>query len=167
MGRRHNLLFCKGFTILEALLLVTALAMLAGVLTPVLSSHERAERDRERAAALATLQQALEAWHADHGAYPSTNGAWWGDAPRFGAMEDSGPRAWIPGLTPLYLERLPRDPDESLPRGDRGFLYRSDGQDYKLLLHKTPESYSPASPWYDPVRPTWAWQISTPGALHW
>ncbi|EDN68662.1 hypothetical protein BGP_3145 [Beggiatoa sp. PS] len=63
---------------------------------------------------------------ADHQAYPTSVGfdgiyTNWGEA-----KQD-----WIPCLAPNYLYTLPRDTSNT-DQADKQYLYRSDGQDYKL-----------------------------------
>lgn len=156
----------SGFTIIEMLVVVTILAMLAGILVPVLEDGARSARDARRAADLKTMQSALESYKRANGEYPSTNGRWWGDAPVFGSRGYDA-NGYIPALVPDFLPALPKDPDSEYPKNDMGYVYRSDGTDYKFLANKTPESFPEGNPFTDSVRPTLAWQISTPAAYTW
>jgi hypothetical protein len=84
-----------------------------------------------RCADLIILKQALSHYYADHQAYPISFGfdglyTNWGEA-----KPD-----WISGLTPNYLYTLPREPSNT-DQPDKQYLYRSNGQDYKLLCHGT------------------------------
>ncbi|MFQ5748399.1 MAG: prepilin-type N-terminal cleavage/methylation domain-containing protein [Planctomycetota bacterium] len=157
----------KGFTIIEMLIVVSILAMLTAILVPVLDDSAKSSRDARRAADLKSVQAALEAYKRENGVYPSTNNQWWGDAPSYGGKDYQGAKAYIPGMVPNFMPSLPKDPDPQYPSGDKGYLYRSDGKNYKFLANKTPESFKKGNPFYDPKRKTFAWQISTPGGYKW
>lgn len=111
------------------------------------------------------IQVALEAYRNDHGEYPQTpviDGVLrWLGASDYGYNRPlSGPNGYIPGLAPRYIAELPLDPlgDTSIWSG---YLYRSDGQHYKLLSHENGPSYipGPGEPFHDTVRPTWSWMV--------
>ena len=156
----------SGFTIIEMLIVVSILALLMAILLPVLEGSWETTRDARRAADLKSVQAALLAYREANKAYPTTNDQWQGDAPAYGGFGYAGV-GYIPGLVPDFLPALPRDPDPDNPQGDAGYVYRSDGVDYKFMAHKTPLSYPPDSPFLDPARPNDAWQVSTPGAYLW
>jgi len=157
----------KGFTIIEMLIVVSIIAMLTAILVPVLDDSAKSSRDARRAADLKSVQSALAAYKREKGVYPSTNGQWWGDAPSYGGKDYQGAKAYIPGLVPTYMPSLPRDPDARYPVGQQGYLYKSNGTDYKFLAHRTPESFKKGNPFYDPKRAAYAWQVSTPGGYNW
>ena len=69
-----------GFTIIEMLIVVTILAMLAGILIPVLGDAAKSARDSRRATDLKSVQSALEAYKRANGVYPTTNGNWQGNS---------------------------------------------------------------------------------------
>ena len=156
----------SAFSMLELVVIVVILAILAGVLVPVAGDRPNDELDGRRASDLKAVQDALELYHLDHGAYPSTAGKWVGDAPNYGCRGYDGD-GYIPELVPDYLPALPKDPDDRYPIGGAGYLYRSDGTNYKFLAHKTPTRFDAEHPYHDPTRPTWAWQVSSTGATRW
>lgn len=80
--------------------------------------------NRTRVKDLVTINDALKAYHARHGAYPK--------AASLGSFVDRG-AAWIPGLSPDFLAELPRDPALSIERNGPQYTYVSNGTDYKLL----------------------------------
>ena len=91
-----------GFTIIEMLIVVTILALLAGILLPVLENEAAIARDARRAADLKSISGALIQYRQDNGTFPDTGGAWQGDAGNFGSFGyDAG--GYIPGLVPDYL----------------------------------------------------------------
>jgi hypothetical protein len=82
--------------------------------------------NRKRVSDLVSINDALKAYHAKHGAYPKADGLR-GHAER-GA-------SWIPGLSPDFIKVLPRDPAQSDDPAAPQYLYTSNGTDYKLLAH--------------------------------
>jgi hypothetical protein len=109
------------------------------------------------------LQTALEMYFQDNSSYPLPFpvGGWGGvsTVPCHSANgTTSGPNAYISGLTPKYMAQLPVDP--AAPGSCNGYLYYSNGVNYKLLANGTPESYPAAGqPFYDPARPIGAWML--------
>ncbi len=157
----------RGFTIIEMLIVVTIIAMLAGILAPILAEEAENARDGRRAADLRSVAAALAVYVEYNGGYPDTGGVWQGDA---GAMGAFGYDAvgYIPGLVPDYLPYLPQDPDPNFPNATTGgYMYRSDGADFKFVLNSTPSEYYVSNPFYDPQRPVNGWQVSSPGGYNW
>ena len=146
--------------------MVTILSLLAGVLVPVLQQSLADTRDTRRMADLKNMSWAIQAFHSVNGTYPTTSGAWQGDPPAYGGL-GYGAVGYVPGLVPQFIQALPKDPDPQFPSGDAGYVYRSDGQDYKLMVHKTAESYKAGNMYLDPQRPGTAWAVSSPGGYNW
>lgn len=157
-----------------------SLLLLAGSIVFTWFDAERESlRDTERISHIQKVEDALRIYQRENGTYPSTNNSWWGACPLYGGHSQSGANGWVPNLAPRYMGMLPIDP---LPRGEGGcYIYRSDGDDYKLLIHLTIESIkncpqtkpSPAIPedheLYDPVRSDTQCTLSTftSGARNW
>ena len=159
----------KGFTLIELLVVVAVIGLLASVILTSLSSVKTKSGDSTRKSALSELQAAVELYYNSHGAYPSTGGTWYSNSPNGGNRTD-----WIPGLVAdKDIGQLPVDPNYA-PSACGGwggtYLYISDGINYKILAHCPQNSMvasTPASdPFYDPIRPTWAWQVSSPGGTN-
>jgi len=150
----------RGFTLIELLVVIAIIGLLSTVIMTSLNSARRKARDARRKIDMKQIQQALDLYYDDNGSYPSTGGAWRGVSVNGGSRNTSGPNAYIPGLTPKYMNNLPVDPND-VRSGWSGYLYRSDGVNYKLLSHDHgPESFfSSGELFYDPVRPTWAWML--------
>ena len=157
----------SGFTIIEMLIVVTILAMLAGILIPVLEDAAKSSRDSRRGSDLKTMQTALASFHRVNGAYPDTSDAWQGDASGVGANHGYDAVGYCPGLVPDFMPALPKDPSPDLPDAANGYQYRSDGTDYKFVALGGPESFPTGNPFFDPTRAATAWQISTPGGYTW
>ncbi|NQU47703.1 MAG: type II secretion system protein [Planctomycetes bacterium] len=157
-----------GFTIIEMLIVVTILAMLAGVLIPILQEGQSTARDSRRMADLRSVQSALADYYRENGGYPNTSGAWLGDAVDVGSKGYAAD-GYIPGLVPNFLTALPKDPDKQYPNATDGYMFKSDGTDYKFVLDATPEdldSFAEGFPFYDPQRAD-GWMICTPGGYDW
>lgn len=149
-------------------MVIAIIGLLATIVMVSLNTARGKARDAKRRGDMKSLSLALEMYYDANSAYPSTGGVWWGVCVNGGSKATSGASAYIPGLTPTYIATLPTD-----PRGDTsgwsGYIYQSNGTDYKLLCHANgPESFPGSSDaFYDPIRPTWAWAIYTPGASSW
>ena len=149
----------KGFTLIEIVVVMAIIAVLAALVTGAIVGARKQMRDTQRISDFRNLRIALEVYYGAHLRYPIMLN-YQGHCSDFGGKANTGVDGWIPNLAPNYINELPTDPNQQ-DTGWHCYLYYSDGSDYKLLAHGTPEDYSINSPYYDPVRPTWAWQIST------
>lgn len=152
----------SGFTLIELLVVIAIIGLLSSVVLASLNSARAKARDAKRKQDLVHIRTALEMYYDDKGSYPLANpGAWGGIStvpcgPANG--QTSGASAYISGLTPTYISVLPVDP--GTPGSCNGYLYNSNGANYKFLVHASAESYpSVGQSFYDPARPTWAWMI--------
>lgn len=164
----------QGFTLVELLVVIAIIGVLSSMILAAVRTASAKARDASRKTTLRELQKALESYFNDNNGYPTTGNVWLsseaGDNVAYG-----GENSYVPGLVPTYMARLPRDPLGSNsvycagpPPWKRAYLYRSEGVNYKLLSHCAPEGgFSSSDPFFDSVRPTWAWRISTPGAAGW
>jgi prepilin-type N-terminal cleavage/methylation domain-containing protein len=150
----------RGFTLIELLAVLSIIGLLSTIVLAALNTARFKAEDARRQSEMKSLQAALELYNVDNKAYPSTGGSWYGVSVNGGSRSTSGAGGYIPGLAPTYISILPID-----PRGDKtgwsGYLYQSNGTEYKLISHENgPRSFpSASSPFYDPVRPTWAWKL--------
>ncbi len=96
------------------------------------------------------------------------------DADSDDAGTDADDTGFIPDLAPGFMQRLPRDPRNDMNNtsstnatcrtvgGQNCYLYNSNGVDYKLISHCSPEgTMQPDDAFFDPCRPQHAWQISS------
>lgn len=165
----------KGFTLIELLVVIAVIGVISSVVLQGLTSARAKTRDTARKTQMQELNTALSHYYSETGSYPSTGGTWWGVSPYFGSHQNSGANGYIPNLAPAYISTLPTDPlsgQVSTRCGrpyPREYLYNSNGVDFKLISFCSPEqtTFSPSDPFYDPMRITTSWQISSPGGLLW
>jgi type II secretory pathway pseudopilin PulG len=158
-------------SITQTTVAVTLLAMLAGILLPRHNSmsddNAKPSYDSQRVTNFKSIQAALAIYKIINGNYPDTNNAWQGDAAAYGSFtyDTTG---YIPGLAPDFITALPNDLAPEFPNTTTGgYMYRSDGVDYKFVINDCPDSYPIDNPFFDPTRATTAWQISSAGAYNW
>ncbi|HSX40632.1 MAG TPA: type II secretion system protein [Candidatus Saccharimonadales bacterium] len=177
--------FSKGFTLVELLIVIAVLGILASIILVIIDPNAQFAKARNAARKqdLRQLQEALDRYKIANGGYPISPG-WCGSWP--GTVYSTCGTDWIPGLVASgEVKKLPQDPlagKGTVPAcagqsaAWSGYLYYSNGVDFKLLAHCTPEGDAfPhngtctgfADPFCDPLRPTWAWAVYTPGAVNW
>lgn len=182
----------RSFTLIELLVVVGIVATLASVVVVNLSRTRARARDQKRKTDLLTIQGALEIHFASNRSYPSTAtrtdcgapsvpaGVYWcGEGVAFGARGYSGQTAYVPNLAPNFMNVLPSDPGlgraSELARssfsgcGDphTGYVYASNGTDYKIVARCTIESSVPAGQFHDPALPNSAYALFSAGASSW
>lgn len=173
MYRRYNT--AHGFTLIELLLVISIAVMFLTIALSAAQTGRQSARDAQRKTDLKQLQTYLELYKDQNGAYPSTGGQWFSSESGDVVGNNSSGGGWIPNLAPGYIGALPRDPlggpsKISLCSGWlSSYLYRSDGSDYKILAHCSPEvlPISNSDPFYDSIRPTHAFTVCTPGGCGW
>jgi prepilin-type N-terminal cleavage/methylation domain-containing protein len=161
----------RGFTLIELLIVIAIIGLLSSVVLASLNDARAKSRDVSRKATLRSLQTALELYYSSNGAYPTTGGVWYSSEPGGNQGITNGPSNdgnWVPGLMPLYIKSLPRDPKGGTslicgPTWSSAYLYLSvDGKNYTLLSHCGPEKSVPSTDtFYDPRRPGSTFKICT------
>ncbi|MCC2631076.1 MAG: hypothetical protein K0S38_885 [Candidatus Paceibacter sp.] len=163
----------RGFTLIELLVVISVIAVLSSIVLGSLNLARVKARNVARKSQMKTLQTVLELYNDTYNHYPITGGVWYTSEP--GSNDFShGPGNdgnWIPDVVAEGLiSELPRDPRGGQPSTqgpclalsvEASYLYRSDdGNGYDLLADCGPEGTWPdTDPFYDPNRPTWAWEI--------
>lgn len=184
----------KGFTLIELLIVIAIIGILSGFAMVSVQGNLQKARNAQRRNDLKQIQTALQAYYNDHGQYPVV-GTWQGATAFYGNTNTTSTGLstdWIPGLVPQYLPRLPIDPQNGKGNTSRNvnvdcqgtnagacqqcpnnptwntYLYYSNGTDYKLLAHCSPEGplNSSNDALYDTSRPSYAWQVSSSGTSY-
>lgn len=144
---RYNQL--KGFTLVEIVVVVSIIGMLTAAAVVSVGTLREEARDKTRAASLQQLQLAITAYHAQNdNTYPTPGCSagptdWVGPGTMTGEVSCDN---YIEGIVPDFMSALPTDP-KGESKDLEGFMYRSDGTDYKVLVKdsveaKFVESYS-------------------------
>lgn len=162
----------SAFTLVELLVVVAIIIILVTLATVNYFDSISKSRDGRRMADLKQLQAALQLYYAENGVYPSSGGGWLSSDPGETNVTSS-PTNYIPGLAPKYIRALPKDPKGGAGNATLGpncsattawkssYLYRSDGQNFVLIAHCSPEKpgWGQNFPFYDCSHPTWAWKV--------
>jgi len=153
----------RGFTLIELLLVIAILSLMASLILRAIDPVKKMSqaRDAIRKSQMAQVRDALAAYLALNGSYPSTGGSFYGDAVNWGSYGYEGSNGYIPNLAPGFMKRLPQDPRGHTPgsknsncnANESGYMYKSDGKEFKFVLHCTPENYEESDiKFIDPVR---------------
>jgi general secretion pathway protein G len=110
-----------GFTLLEVMVVVLILGMLATIVAPKLLGRTDEARRTKAVADMAGIEEALNLYRLDTGAYPTTEQG-------LEALVERPTRPPVPARwnEEGYLERVPADP------WGNGYLYVSDGARFTL-----------------------------------
>lgn len=170
--RHHNR---RGFTLIELLVVVAIISILSSLIFASLNSARMKARDAKRYSDLHQVQLALELYRQTNGSYPATNpliaGGWHSVCPVGGSFTTTGSSGYIPNLAPTYIGTLPTEPLGCVGGAIKGYIYRSNGTDYKFSTDWTTEigTYCISQrKFWDPARDVSAFcSIYTPGAAAW
>ncbi len=161
----------RGFTLIELLVVISIISLLSSIVLASLNNVRSKARDAKRLGDLRAMNTALQLYASDHnGSYPCTgpcNSATWkcSDCNNSGGYLDA---AFFTTnfVTPGYMSIWPTDPTPTASRpngGVAGYLYLSDGTNYKILVYLTVENPSMASSLADPHPYSNSWSYYTPG----
>lgn len=163
----------KGFTFIELLVAFSIIGVLMTIVVAGASATRKSARVAQRVSDMKKVQSALDLYYARNKSYPPTGGSinWRSTCSGWGGYTLNNV---IPNLVPEYLSVMPSDP-QTAPGSDYNcYLYTSNGTDYAFLDHDVVElssgpgaTYAKYPELYDPTRPTWAWKVSSPGAISW
>jgi len=104
-----------GFSLIELIVVVLIMTVLAGVVVPRVLDHQMAARDARRLADLKGLQQAIEQYYLDKGAFPAADGTSWN--------ESTDPDFISALLKEGYLREKPEDPVNDATYQYRYYVY--------------------------------------------
>jgi len=132
----------SGFTLIELIVVIGIIGVLATLGIGSYSNIQKSARDSKRYSDLRELKVALLQYFAENGKYPTTAGRWFtvcttGADPT--ARTTSGSGGWIPDLAPEYIDILPTDPSGCVGGAYDGYIYQSNGVDYKVSADWTAE----------------------------
>jgi general secretion pathway protein G len=124
-----------GFTLVELMVAISIIGILSAIVYANFGEARKASRDDVRKTSLKELQLAIEFYKAQNDEYPAA-----GCSASAGTYAEASATCidYITGLTPDYIPALPRDPNSENTTG-LGFMYRSDGTDYKLVIKDSVE----------------------------
>lgn len=122
---KHKLIFKKGFTLVELLIVMGVLGIIIGSVFFTLNPLEQLQksRDAQRKNDLAQVQRALETFYNDYGRYPENTTNYKIDEDlTAGVSELNWGDSWAP-----YITILPQD-----PASGRRYVYSASSQSYMI-----------------------------------
>ncbi len=159
---------------IELLVVISIISLLSSVVLSSVNAAKIKARDTLRKQQMVQLRTALEMYYGDNASYPLPYGGAWAGYAGTGCNGVqggiTGATGYIINLAPTYIGTLPIDPS----RGTAwctGYVYYSDGANYKLVSHIVYEGTYPTvgQPFYDPARPTWGLMVCSgePACTNW
>lgn len=159
--------YSRGFTLIELLVVIAIIGLLSAVILAALTTARGQANDARRVSDMKEVQKALEVYASDHGGlYPATTASRWDSICAIGGTGQNLPQDQVvPGLVPTYISAFPKDPETNTTAAKCCYLYKSNGNDYKILTgYNCPTSpttvggsggRSSYSQLLDPERPTY------------
>lgn len=138
----------RGFTLIELLVVIAIIGLLASIVMASLTSARVKARDVTRSEAMHQIQTAIELYAGDNGYYPNSNGTWTSfDSASYGPNPIVTPNA--ANLSAALAPYIKGEADPKNLGGDSGYLYIGAGNDYCILIWRTPENMNdfPKSQW--------------------
>lgn len=110
-----------GFSLIELVVVISILAILAGVLVPRVSDHMRSARDARRLADVKTLRNAIEQYYMDKGSYPAPH-----KNSSYGGWDVSHDGDFVQDLLEMgYIEDVVADPINDSTHHYRYYVYNA------------------------------------------
>ncbi len=142
MKLRHDQ---RGVTLVELAVVISVVSLLSTLAIGFVTQARVSARDTIRIQDLQAVQRALSFYYDDHNQYPQTlanpgnpdsGHVWYGTCAAASCHGSWGvsTEEWVPEIDGEFISHLPLDPAEN--DCNRCYLYRSDGQDYKILAHR-------------------------------
>lgn len=140
----------RGFTIVELLIVIVVIGILAAITIAAFNGIQDRAKFSQKRADLASINKAIKLYYADVGSYPispSTPTPGGFVYQRMASTDD----AFIPGLAPKYISKLPSITDGPTGAANNNtFIYSSNGTSYTLQrlyqLGTTPQTM-PSGEW--------------------
>ncbi len=129
LARQRN-----GFSLIELMVSITIIGILASIVYANFNGGNAKARNLERQSDLRIMQNALSQYKQKYGRYPAAGCAVGGG----NWAHEASCAQYISGLTPEFIQRLPKDPKRN---GAEGYSYVTDGTGsvYKLVAMNTVE----------------------------
>ena len=152
----------NGFTIVELLIVIVVIGILAAISMIAYSNVQANARYSAYRSDIQTINKAILMYYADNGSYPgAVTGSCWTNA-------STGTGNFISGLAPNYLPKIPDVINFSSGQNYYAYCFTANGADYKIMRlvpggATLPSNETGGATTIDPVRPTRAWGIWSPG----
>jgi len=167
----------RGFTLIELLVVVAIIGILATIVVVNVSNAQKKARDSKRVSDITAIGDAVKLYQLENGAYPAVNAtcSWLSYEDNVWANTGTAPpdtlcrsrTDWVPGVAPTFISLLPEDPGPSTSYKrdwnfagtnysengpNRGYLYWSNGANYKIMAHSTETGNANPRGIWDPLR---------------
>ncbi len=128
----------RGFTLIELLVVIAIIGILSSVVLASLSASRVRANDVRRAQDLREIQKGIELYMSEHGHYPNSGATYASfDAPNYRGNPIISPNAT--NLAEALAPYIGKAGDPGPVAADAGYLYRGGGNDYCVLIYKTPQ----------------------------
>lgn len=141
----------KGFTLIELLVIISVVSFISSIVLVSLNNARIKARDVRRVSDIKQITKALEFFYNDNGHYPNTNwaGTAWAcfdciltSALDYDIYNITSSPAFIYSDIKTALTSYIKNVADPLNRKEfpySGYIFQSDGKEYKLLAHRNPE----------------------------
>lgn len=153
----------QGFTLIEVVIVTAIIAILMSIVMVSLAAVRLKAQATQGLTDIQEIALYLETYKANYGVYPlscGTGNAW--------ASRNANPwgcglgACWIPDLGGEGWCPLPFNTFSAAAGSQYIYITNASGTEYKLLNH-SPVSVAVPGEFIDPLRPTWAYGIWSPG----
>lgn len=129
----------SGFTLVELLVVITIIAILAGIVIASIGGSKKNTNYLKRTAELGQMNLVLQRYSVSIGKFPTTSGTWRSSG-TCTALSSTAGAAYIPNVVATYTPSLPVDIKKATDcTAGPMYAYRSDGRDYKLIIYNNQE----------------------------
>jgi prepilin-type N-terminal cleavage/methylation domain-containing protein len=165
-----------GFTLVELMVVITIIAILAGIVIASVSGSKKNTNYLKRTAELGQMNLVIQRYNVSVGKYPPGKDTQWTTTGTCTALTSAVRVNYIFFVVPTYTASLPVDIKKATDCANGPmYAYKSDGRDYKLIVYNNQEDKNivlKKNPeLIDPVRGSTSTTPSfgywTPGAASW